>query len=127
MQFSEAFLNLLAGERCDALGAELLDVEGGEHGAVAHCPSQGGLVEITVNTVEVAKEAAGEAVTGAGRVADVLQREAGQSKEAAFGKEGRPVLALLGDDGAGAVRHHGAGRAGEVRLAGQLADLSVVD
>ena len=77
--------------------------------------------------VEVAEEAAGEAVAGAGRVAHVVEREAGQGEEALRGEQRRAVLALLGDDGARAELHHGAGGAGQVRLAGQLADLGVVD
>ena len=77
--------------------------------------------------VEVAEEAAGEAVAGAGRVAHVVERDAGKGEEAVRGEEGRAVLALLGDDGARAELHRGAGGAGQVRLAGQLADLGVVD
>ena len=77
--------------------------------------------------VEVAEEAAGEAVAGAGRVAHVLEREAGQGEEAVLGEQRRAVLALLGDDRARAQLHHRAGGPGEVRLAGQLADLGVVD
>src|SRR6476469_5064424 len=76
VQLGEALLDLLAAERGDPLGAEPLDVEGGEHGAVAHRPAQTGLVELALLAVEVADEAAGEAVASAGRVAHVLERAA---------------------------------------------------
>src|SRR6188768_2705872 len=81
VQLGKALLDLIAGQRGDSLGAELLDVEGGEHGAVSHCAAQAGLVELAVLAVEVADEAAGEAVAGPGRVAHLLQREAGQGEE----------------------------------------------
>src|SRR5215207_11382771 len=74
----EALVDLLARQAGDPLGAELLDVEGGEHGAVAHRAPQAGVVDRSFVAVDVAEEAAGEAVTGAGRVADVLEREAGK-------------------------------------------------
>src|SRR3954447_9607399 len=45
VQLGEALLDLLASQCGDPLGAELLDVEGGEHRAVAHRPPQAGLVE----------------------------------------------------------------------------------
>ena len=70
--------------------------------------------------VEVAEEAAGEAVAGAGRVADVLERVAGQREEAVLGEQRRAVLALLGDDHARPHRHHRARGAGQVGLAGEL-------
>ena len=126
-QLLEALVDLLAAQPRDPLGPELLDVEGGEHGAVAHRPPQLGVVELALDAVEVAEEAAGEAVAGAGRVAHVLEREAGQGEEAVLGEERGAVLALLGDHRARSHRHHRAGGAGEVRLAGQLADLGVVD
>ena len=123
----EALVDLLAAQPRDPLGPELLDVEGGEHGAVAHRPPQVGLVEVAVLAVEVAEEAAGEAVAGAGRVAHLLQREAGQGEEAVLGEERGAVLALLGDHRPRPQLHHRAGGPGQVGLAGQLADLGVVD
>jgi hypothetical protein len=40
VQFLDASHDLLAGEPLDALGAELLDIEGGEHRGVGHGPTQ---------------------------------------------------------------------------------------
>ena len=60
--------------------------------------------------VEVAEEAAGEAVAGAGRVDDLLERVAGQREEAVLGEQRRAVLALLGDHHARAHRHHARAR-----------------
>src|SRR5256885_8565877 len=47
VQRGEAVLDLPAGQRADPLGAELLDVEGGEHGAATHRPSQAGPVQLS--------------------------------------------------------------------------------
>src|SRR4029077_19222923 len=91
----EALLDLLEGEPGNPLGAELLDVEGGEDGAVAHGPPQAGVVGVSVRAIELAEKAAGETAAGAGRGAALLQREARQREEATFGEQGRSVLALL--------------------------------
>src|SRR6201747_2275528 len=64
----EALVDLLAAEAGDPLGSELLDVEGGEHGAIAPRPPPLRLVEGAALAVEVAEEAAGEAGAGSGRV-----------------------------------------------------------
>jgi hypothetical protein len=76
--------------------------------------------------VEVAEEAAREGVAGAGRVHDVLEHVAGDGEELVAGEKGRAVLASLGDDHLGTHIHRCAGRAGQIRLARQLADLGVV-
>ena len=47
---------------------------------------------------DVADEAAGEGVAGAGRVDHALERERGEREEAVAGDQRRPVLALLRDD-----------------------------
>ena len=76
--------------------------------------------------VEVAEEAAGEAVARAGGVDHLLERIAGQREEAVLGEQRGAVLALLGDDHARPERHHLARSAHEVRLLGQHAQLGVV-
>ena len=69
--------------RSHALGAELLDVEGGEHGRVRHRAAQQLVGELLVGVGgDVADEAARERVAGAGRVDDGLQRIGGQREEA---------------------------------------------
>src|SRR5690606_32390377 len=76
--------------------------------------------------VEVAEEAAGEAVARTGWVADVLERDAREAEEALLGEERRAVLALLGHDDARAHRHQLPGGARQVGLAGEHPDLRVV-
>ena len=76
---------------------------------------------------EKADEAAGEGVAGAGRVGDALERIGRQREEALLGEERRAVLALLDHDHARAPLADAPGGAAQVRLAGQLANLGVVE
>ena len=119
-------------QRLDPIGAEVLDVERGEHRPVRHRLAQDRGIEHRVAcgpaAVEVAEEAAREAVPGAGRVSDVLEQVARDREEVILGRRGRrrtrrawrrsrPVPSPS--------RARGARR--QVRLAGQLADLGVVE
>src|ERR1700753_2336626 len=94
--------DLVALEAFDPLGAELLDVEGGEDRPLGHRLAQqlaaDGLAGVGG---DVADEATGEDVARPGRVDDVLQGIGGQREEALAGDQGGAVLALLGDDHAG--------------------------
>ena len=75
-------------EAHDALGAELLDVERGQRGAVGHRRAQQLVREAILLRArrsrrgDVADEAAGEGVAGAGRIDDALERVGGQREEA---------------------------------------------
>src|SRR5262249_6617744 len=81
----EALVDLVPGQPLDALRAEILDVERGEHGPIRHRLAEdlrvGRRLPRGTAPVEVAEEAPGEAVAGAGRVTDVLQEVAGDRKE----------------------------------------------
>src|SRR5437764_684197 len=72
LEVAEALVDLFVREAADALGAELLDVEGGHHRAVDDGAAQRPLVDVLV-AGEVAHEAAGEGVARARRVEDGLQ------------------------------------------------------
>ncbi len=76
-EVAEPLLDLLGGQRSDPLGSEVFDVERSEHRAVGHRLAQGGGVigigAVGAAPVEVAEEAPGEAVAGAGRIAHVLE------------------------------------------------------
>src|SRR5947209_4091432 len=73
LEVAEALVDLFVREPADALGAELLDVEGGHHRAEDDGAAQRPLVYVLV-AGEVAHEAAGEGVARARRVEDRLQR-----------------------------------------------------
>ena len=93
--------DLVGREPRHALGAELLDVVRRQRGAVGHRAREEVVVDrLVALRGDVADEAAGEAVAGAGRVDDLGQRIGGQGEEAVLGEERRAVLALLGHDGA---------------------------
>src|SRR5205085_10489441 len=69
---------LLAGQALDALGAELLDVEGGEHRRMGHRAAQQLVGELLARVGgDVADEGPREGVAGAGRIDHVLQRIGG--------------------------------------------------
>ena len=69
LQFLDARDDLAAGQPLDALGAELLDVEGGEHGGMGHRAAQQIVGELLLGVGgDVADEPAREGVAGAGRV-----------------------------------------------------------
>src|SRR5437867_2868434 len=72
-ELAVAPLDVVAGERPEPATAEVLDDVGGEHAAV-----DDGAAESRFRAVpgarQVAHEAAGERVAGAGRVEDLLQR-----------------------------------------------------
>ena len=96
---AHALGDLVAASGAHALGAELLDVERGQRGAVGHRAHERLVVDVLAAWAAiVADEAARERVAGAGRVDDVLQRIGGQREEALVGEQRRAVLALLGDD-----------------------------
>src|SRR3954452_10509168 len=70
----DALGDLVGGQARDALGPELLDVERRQRRAVGHGAAQGVVVAGAAARGEVADEAAGEGVAGAGRVDDGLER-----------------------------------------------------
>ena len=78
------------------LDPERLDVERGERGAVGHRAAQQLVVDVAVGMGgDVADESAGEAVAGAGRVDDRLERERGQAEEALLGDIAAPYSPCL--------------------------------
>ena len=128
MQLGDAPRDLLAREGEDALGAERLDVEGRQRGAVGHRAAQQAVVDLLVRVRgDVAHEAARERVAGAGRI-DHVGRRIGGEREVALAREQRgAVLALLGDHHGRAEVEHLVGGAHEVGLVGELLDLAVVE
>src|SRR5579863_5883555 len=70
----EALVDLLAGERLNALGAKALDREGAHYAAVEHGAAEGGGGEFALRG-EIAEETAGKAVARAGGIDDFLQRQ----------------------------------------------------
>ena len=76
---------------------------------------------------EEAGESAGEAVAGAGRVGDALERVGRQREESLLGEKRCAVLALLDHDHARAPLADAPGRAAQVRLVSELAHLGVVE
>src|SRR4051794_25755765 len=72
----EARLDLLARERAQALGAEAFHRERAHHAAVEHRPLQHLAIELALGR-DVSHEAAGKAVAGAGRIADLIERQRG--------------------------------------------------
>src|SRR4051812_25454270 len=83
-EIGEAVVDLLAREPLYALDPELLDVERRQHRAVGHRAPQRGVVDVAVLRGQVAEEAAGERVAGAGRVDHRLERVGRQGEEALF-------------------------------------------
>src|SRR5213082_2150975 len=75
--------DLLASQALHALGTELLDVERGQDRRVSHRPAQQ-LVAEPAGAVgrDVAHEAAGERIAGAGGIDHGLERVRGQREEA---------------------------------------------
>src|SRR4051794_22359612 len=80
LEIPDAFGDLVGRQPRDTLGPELLDVVGGQRRAVGHRPAQRALVGVAARG-EIADEAAGERVAGAGRVDDRLQRIGGHREE----------------------------------------------
>src|SRR5271155_5671175 len=92
--------DLSIGEADDALGAELLDVERSQGGAVGHRRAQQLVRDALVVQVggDVADEPTGERVARTGRVDDTLQGIGGEREEVLARDQRGAVLALLGDD-----------------------------
>src|SRR5215468_7354234 len=72
-ELMEPGANLFRLEAAQAVATELLDVVGGHDRSVDDGASQRGFVDL-VGLRQVSHEAAGEAVTGAGRVENVFER-----------------------------------------------------
>src|SRR5262245_11982122 len=74
LQRAAALGDLVRFQTLDALGAERLDVERGQHGAERHRAAEQLVVELLPGVRgDVAHEAAGERVARAGRIDDVLE------------------------------------------------------
>ena len=114
----EALVDLGAVEPRDALGAELLDVEGGEDGAVAHRPPQVRLVEVAVRSRRGSRRSRRRSCRRrrSGRARPRAGSRAGRRSRPRRcplpGEEGGAVLAALGDDRARAHRPSPRGRPG---------------
>ena len=119
--------DLLSREARHSLGTEVLDVEGGEHGAIGHRAEEDAVVRLEGATaVEVAEEPPREAVAGAGRVAHVLEEEARQGVDALSREQCGSVLTPLGDHDPRPHVHHRPRGPGQARLRGQHPQLGVV-
>src|SRR6266850_6146646 len=108
------------------LEREVLDRERCHHRAVDDRPSHRGGVDPVLRG-EVTHEPARERVAGARRVVDRLQRVRRNEEQPAFGHQERAVLTALDDDGLRPHRGDGPRGADEIRLAGELPGLPVVD
>src|SRR5207244_864756 len=90
LEIGEAIVDLVEREPLNALGPELLHVEGREHGSVSHGASKDLVVELAFTvSIDIAEEAAGEAVSRPGRVEHGLERIAGERKEHLVGQQSR--------------------------------------
>ncbi len=96
-----ALSDFLGLELREAVEAEALDGEAGDDGPVGEGLLDGGERDVHIRRVgcgEVAHHPAREAVAGAGRVGDLLDRVGGQDGHALVVHEHAPVLALLDND-----------------------------
>ena len=121
-----ALLDLLRRQALDALGAELLDVEGRDRRAVGHRAPQRCVVQGVSQVPCHASDEPGEAVARAGRVGDGPDGVGREREEGIGGDECRSVLALLGDDGLRAPAENLARGRDRVRQPRELAKLGVV-
>jgi hypothetical protein len=111
----------------DPVGAELLDVERGQRRPVRHRLSQHVVGQAVLHMpCNIAQEPARERVTRARGIDHGLERER-REREVGVGRDHhRAVLALLGDDDARPQELHVARGRDQVRPAGELAQLGVV-
>jgi hypothetical protein len=92
LEGGEALLDLGEGQPGDSLGAELLDVEGGECRAVDDGRAQQLFAQLARRVRgEKADEAPGEGVAGAGRIENFLQRIGGQREESILAVDSGPT------------------------------------
>src|SRR4051794_20864004 len=89
----ETIIDLVAGERLQALGTELLDSEGTHHASVEHGVLQHQRSDFALRG-HVAHEATGKRVSGAGGIVHLLDGQSGRTErmmraeaEGAFAKE----------------------------------------
>ena len=96
LELGAALDDLAVRQPLEPLAAEVLDRERRHHRAVGGGAAQARLVERVVGVaVEVAEEAAGERVAGAGRVDDPVERHARDEEEALVAAHACAVAALL--------------------------------
>src|SRR5258705_8153257 len=93
----EPALDLATVGALEAIEAEVLDVEAGDDGPDGHGALERGGVGLAGGG-EVAHEAAGEAVAGAGRIDDLGPGGGGHHEPPLAAEEHRAVLPLLDDD-----------------------------
>src|SRR5689334_7423919 len=97
-----ARLDLIAGEGAEAIDPELFAAETAHHGAVDHGAPQFVDIDLSVRSFdaaarEVADEASGEAVAGAGRVEDVFEQVARSHKVTAASEKDGAILSAFDD------------------------------
>ena len=128
LERGDAGVDLGAPEAADPIGAEVLDVEGGHGRAHHHRLAKLGVAGLVgAEAVEEAEEAAGEAVSRPGRVADLGQGEGGHREGVVAGEQGGAVLAALDDHDPRARFHDPVGGDDQVGFAGQHPQLGVVE
>src|SRR5262245_25749789 len=111
-------------ELAEALGAEFLDGEAAEDGAVDHCTSERRVIR-TAAAGEVAHEAAGEGVARACRIMRLFKREGRNTEDAAFVHHHGAVLAAFHDEGFGAELEDVSRGQKEVMFVGELARFGI--
>src|SRR5205823_358724 len=126
LELAVAPVDLAGVQPGQAIEREVLDGERRHHRAVHHRPPHRRRVGAVAER-QIAHEAAGERVTGPGRVEHRLQRVGRDDEEGAVIQQERAVLATLDHDRARAERGDLAGRLDQVRLVGELPRLAVVD
>src|SRR5438105_7111528 len=126
MKFPHAIGDVRGAHLKQTLNRELLDRERSHRGSVDDGAAQACLGEVAAPR-QVPHEAAGEGITGARRIEDVLERIRRREENFTFTEHERAVLALLDDHELGAAAHDPSRRLDEVVLLGQLARLALVD